>query len=208
MLLFSLSSLLLGIAFAAPPGVITTEAIRRGLQGGYWSAFLVELGSLLGDATWGIIALSGGAFLVQSQPIRLTLGIMGVLFLLYLAFSAFRDVFKEPSLISKHPPRKGHFISGVLLSLANPFSIAFWLSVGNTSITSRFTHPTLIHYIIFLTSFLAGTLIWCFILAWLVTLGKRTINSSFFRWVDLACAIFLLWFALQLGMNTWRGLIQ
>lgn len=208
MILFSFSSLLLGVAFAAPPGVITTEAIRRGMLGGFWPAFLVELGSLLGDATWGIIALAGGAFLVQGHAFRLTLGIIGVLFLLYLAFFAFRDAYKTSNHESRISTRRGHFITGIMLSLANPFSITFWLSVGNSSITSHFASPTFVHYLVFFTSFMAGTLIWCFILAGLVTWGKKVLNPTFFRWVNLACGIFFTWFSIQLGINTWQGLIK
>jgi len=65
-----LSSLVLGIAFCAPPGIITAEAVRRGLARGFRPALWVELGSLNGDATWAIIALAGAAFVVQNAVAR------------------------------------------------------------------------------------------------------------------------------------------
>ena len=54
-----------GLAFCAPPGVITAEALRRGLSRGFWSALLLELGSLIGDAAWAALALTGAALLVE-----------------------------------------------------------------------------------------------------------------------------------------------
>ena len=39
----------LGIAYAAAPGAVNTEAIRRGATHGAHSTFLVESGSLIGD---------------------------------------------------------------------------------------------------------------------------------------------------------------
>ncbi|HYM70515.1 MAG TPA: hypothetical protein VEZ44_13030 [bacterium] len=40
----------LGIAACAPPGVVTVEAVRRGIHRGFAGALLLELGSLVGDA--------------------------------------------------------------------------------------------------------------------------------------------------------------
>ena len=37
----------LGIAYAATPGAVNTEALRRGVAHGARSAFLVETGSLI-----------------------------------------------------------------------------------------------------------------------------------------------------------------
>ncbi len=51
----------LGLAFCAPPGAVTAEALRRGLERGFWSVLLLELGSLVGDATWAALALFGAA---------------------------------------------------------------------------------------------------------------------------------------------------
>jgi chemosensory pili system protein ChpE len=56
MITLFLASFALGLAFCAPPGAITAEALRRGLARGFRPALLVELGSLIGDATWALIA--------------------------------------------------------------------------------------------------------------------------------------------------------
>lgn len=49
-----LSAILLGLAFCAPPGAVTAEAIRRGVARGFGAALGIELGSLIGDAVWAI----------------------------------------------------------------------------------------------------------------------------------------------------------
>ena len=54
-----LSSFILAIAFCAPPGVITAETVRRGAARGFLPALFVQFGSLVGDTTWAIIALTG-----------------------------------------------------------------------------------------------------------------------------------------------------
>lgn len=91
MLTLFLTSLWIGIIFCAPPGVITTESIRRGFSKGFVPALLVQLGSLVGDAAWATIALMGLAFLVQNSATRLLLAVVGAGLLFYLARGALQD---------------------------------------------------------------------------------------------------------------------
>src|SRR5512140_3011129 len=86
-----ISSFILAIAFCAPPGVITAETIRRGAARGFFPALFVQFGSLVGDTTWAIIALTGLAFLVQNNAARIILSLIGILLMLKLAWDAIRD---------------------------------------------------------------------------------------------------------------------
>src|SRR5436305_9274087 len=81
----------LGIAYNAAPGAVNTESLRRGLARGFRPALLVQLGALIGDSTWAALALTGSAFLVQSRPARLLLGVVGACFLLRLAWRALQE---------------------------------------------------------------------------------------------------------------------
>jgi len=202
-----LSSLALGIAFCAPPGIITAEAIRRGLARGFRPALLVELGSLIGDATWAIITLAGAAFVVQNLLARLALGVVGTLFLLHLAWSAIWSAKQGVVLQSKNATGRGDFATGAVLSLGNPFAIAFWLGVGSSTITTHVPNPQWIHFAIFFCAFMLGGLSWCFFLAGLITWGRRFMNPTFFRGVNLLCGLFLGYFGLQLLWNTLQGLL-
>jgi len=72
----------MGIAFAAPPGAVTAETFRRGAHGGFAVALGVQLGSLVGDATYALLALAGLAALAQNPALQFA---FGALFLMYLA---------------------------------------------------------------------------------------------------------------------------
>ena len=197
-----LSSLMLGVAFCAPPGIITAEAVRRGLARGFWPALWVELGSLIGDATWAIIALAGAAFVVQNAVARLVLGIVGTLFLLHLAWSALGSAKQGAVPQPKNATGRGDFASGAILSLGNPFAIAFWLGVGSSAVTTHVPNPQLIHLVVFFCAFMLGGLSWCFFLASLITWGHQFVTPIFFRGVNFLCGLFLGYFGLQLLWNT------
>ena len=85
------SSFILAIAFCAPPGVITAETVRRGAARGFIPALFVQFGSLVGDTTWAIIALTGLAFIVQKDMAKIVLSLIGILLMLKLAWDAIQD---------------------------------------------------------------------------------------------------------------------
>lgn len=84
----------IGLAYNAAPGVVNTEALRRGLARGVQPALLVQLGALIGDAAWAALALSGAAILAHSVPVRLLLGVVGACFLLRLAWGALLEAWE------------------------------------------------------------------------------------------------------------------
>ena len=85
MMPLAVSSFILAIAFCAPPGVVTAETVRRGFARGFRPALFVQFGSLVGDTTWAMIALTGLAFLVQNNIARTILSLIGILLMLKLA---------------------------------------------------------------------------------------------------------------------------
>ena len=202
-----ISSFFLAIAFCAPPGVITAETVRRGTARGFVPALFVQFGSLVGDTTWAIIALTGLAFVIQNNVARTILSLIGILLMLKLAWDAFKDARHGKALdtTTTHSHR-GDFTNGAFLSLGNPMNIVFWTGLGTTVFSSISGRPQPADFAIFFTGFLAGAILWCFIMAGLVAWGRRFVNITFFRWVNLTCGIALGFFALQLGWKLVQNL--
>ncbi len=196
-----ISSFVLAIAFCAPPGVVTAETVRRGLARGFWPALLVQLGSLIGDATWATLAIAGAAVLIQNAVVRLVLSLIGIGFLIHLAVKAFQDyrAGSQPATTLGSETERGDLSTGMVLSLSNPFAIAFWVSVGTTIFVGVPGTPELLHYATFYSAFFLGLILWCFFMAGLIAWGRRYVTPGFFRWVNLACGLGLLFFAVQLG---------
>src|SRR5215217_1683751 len=86
----------LGVAYAATPGVVNTECIRRGVARGFRPAFSVQLGALLGDGVWATLALAGVATLARRESFAAALGVIGSIFLCRLAFAALREAWAGP----------------------------------------------------------------------------------------------------------------
>ncbi|MFN8433673.1 MAG: LysE family transporter [Anaerolineales bacterium] len=203
------SSFILGIAFCAPPGIITTETIRRGAARGFFPALSVQFGSLVGDTTWATIALTGLAFIIQNNIAKTILSVIGITLMIKLAWDAIKDARegKHPADGTAAESTRGDFASGAFLSLGNPMNIVFWTGLGTTVFASIAGTPQPIHFATFFTGFLAGAILWCFFIAGLVAWGRQWMTASFFRFLNATCGIVLFYFALQLGLQTFQNFI-
>ena len=196
------SSFILAIAFCAPPGVITAETVRRGAARGFIPALFVQFGSLVGDTTWAIIALTGLAFIVQKDMAKIVLSLIGILLMLKLAWDAIQDARHGKELDSAPlNAHRGDFTNGAFLSLGNPMNIVFWTGLGTTVFASISGRPQPADFAVFFSGFLTGAILWCFLIAGLVAWGRKFVTATFFRWVNFTCGIALAFFALQLGLN-------
>jgi len=204
----AISSFILGIVFCAPPGIITAETIRRGFARGFRPALLVQFGSLVGDSTWSLIALTGLAFLVQNRTAQVLLSVVGMGIMIKLAWDALKSARTSDEAPASGPASEyGDFATGAVLSLSNPFNIVFWTGIGATAFSGIPEGPQLSHFVIFFVAFMTGAFLWCFFMAGLVAWGRRFDTSAFFRWVNLACGLALGFFALQLGWKLVQNLV-
>ena len=203
-----ISSFILAIAFCAPPGVITAETVRRGAARGFVPALFVQFGSLVGDTTWAIIALTGLAFLVQNNVAKIILSLIGILLMLKLAWDAIKDARSGKELDTTAPSAstRGDFANGAVLSLGNPMNIVFWTGLGTTVFASISGQPEPVHFAIFFAGFLFGAIVWCFVIAGLVAFGRQFVTPTFFRWVNVVCGIALGFFAAQLAWKLVQNL--
>ena len=132
MLTTLLSGFTIALAFAAPPGPVAMETIRHGLRGGFFPALRVQLGSILGDLAWCMLALFGLAPILQADWIRLPVAAAGSIILVALGIAAFRDaILGSEALFRENAGRPGgSFRIGAVISLGNPMAPAFWISIG------------------------------------------------------------------------------
>jgi threonine/homoserine/homoserine lactone efflux protein len=198
-----LSSFGLGLAYCATPGAVNAEALRRGLARGFWPALLVQLGSLIGDAPWAAIALTGTAFLVQNRSLQLVLGIAGGCFLLRLAWTALKDSWTSQAPEELPAQSRGAFLTGAFFSLTNPAAVAFWLGLGGGVIATATNHPSPVTPAFFLGGFMLGALLWCGGSAALIAFGRRHTGNTFFRWINAVSGAVLSFFGVR---TLWRAL--
>lgn len=201
---FLLSAFGLGLAYAAVPGVVNAEAMRRGFAHGFWSSFLIQTGSLLGDAGWAVLALSGAALLIQHVMISLVLGLIGSAFLFGLARNAIMVAIYGERRTAETSRSGNSFVVGIVFSVANPAGLAFWSGLGGGILGTLQVENMVASAAQFLVVFLVGAIIWGASLAGVVAFGRRRIGARFFRWINVASGILLSYFGFRLLWTTLR----
>jgi chemosensory pili system protein ChpE len=196
-----LAGAIIAISFSAPPGPVTMETVRRGLHGGFKSAFNVQLGSIIGDMAWCLVALIGLAPLVQFDFIRITLGVVGVGLLFYLGVTGIRDALKssETANTEEKDTKTGAFKSGMAISLANPQAVAYWLSAGGALVAGGMVGQSVEQTAGFIGGFLGGTFLWAIIMAVAVRYGRQLLHPVAFRAVTFVCSATLIVFGFTLA---------
>lgn len=187
----------LGAAYAAVPGAVNTEAVRRGLTGGFRPAFLIQLGSLVGDAAWAAVGLTGAVALASSDAATIALGLVGAAFLFALARTAFAEAIVNQPRPSAIGVRGRHFRVGLVFGLANPAGIAFWAGIGGGFVATAEGGGAPQHIALFLAAFLIGATLWGVGMAALIGWSRRFAGARVFRWVNALCGAALAYFGVR-----------
>ncbi len=203
---FIATALGLGIAYAASPGVVNTEALRRGVTHGSLSTLLVETGSLVGDSLWALLALTGVTILAQHLAVQVILGIVGGFFLLRMAWLALHEAFfRRDTTVAAAASTRGDFATGLIFGLANPAGFAFWSGLGSGVVASGIVG---VQFVFFIAGFFVGCVIWCFGISAVIRWGRRWVKPSLFRWVNALCGLALGYFGVRVLWTTAQELIE
>jgi threonine/homoserine/homoserine lactone efflux protein len=202
------SAIGLGIAYNAAPGVVNTEALRRGLARGFRSALLVQLGALIGDSLWAALALTGTAFFAQERSVRLLLGVAGAFFLLRLAWKALQEAWVGGLPRAHGRIGRGDFATGAVFSLANPFALGFWAGVGGGLAAAGATHPQAGSFLLLFGGFVLGALLWCLCIPVVIGWGRRYVGPTVFRAINALCGLLLGYFGVSLLWNTLHAVFE
>tara|TARA_B100001778_G_scaffold258944_1_gene219255 strand:- start:1318 stop:1929 length:612 start_codon:yes stop_codon:yes gene_type:complete len=201
-MIFFIQAFILGLLFNAAPGVVFTETIKRGINGGFFPALYVQIGSLAGDALWAILGLLGIGILLNIDILKYPLSIIGIIYLIYLAYDSFisSNIKYEKIVVSKSI-KNNALKSGVFLSITNPQNIAYWAALGSSFGALGIAEPQTSHYFIFFFGFISSSILWCFVCALAVEKIFKYTNSVIKKYIFRICTIVFLYLAVGTFYN-------
>lgn len=199
------SAFALGLLFNAMPGAIFAESLRRGLRGGFQPALSVQIGSLAGDFVWAVLGLLGAAALFALPHIETPLALAGAALLLWIAWQAVRDglgpmpTFDPGATLGRG---RSALATGAALSLSNPMNVTYWAGLGGTVTALGVANPGWSAFTIFLTGFMASSVLWCFLCAGAIAWTRHFVGPRTWAVLNLGCAIGLGTFAVLVIVRT------
>lgn len=206
-------ALLMGFAYVAPPGPVNVETARRGIANGFRAAVCLQLGALAGDIFYAALTFLGIGALVPHALLQIVLMPLGVGLLLYLGVASLHDGVRGLRADRRHtagarvasvflasrpyPTLRRTMLAGVGISVANPFAVAFWLSISGAVLPGTHHNP-----VIFLAGFFLGVFVWALGLPTIIWISRAALAGPIFHYVSVACGLVLITFGLVLCTST------
>ncbi|AZF11045.1 Chemotactic transduction protein chpE [Pseudomonas sp. R2-37-08W] len=190
-------ALVFGFVFCLSPGAVLAETLRRGLLYGFTPALLVQIGSLVGDAVWAVIGLTGIALLIQHDAVRVPLTVVCSLYLAWLGIRSLVDAWQLPQVESAPASSgKNALAVGAAISLANPKNIVYWGALGSALSGIVGTTPSHGQTLMFFAGFMLASVLSCFLTAALVNVLRKNASPTWQRISYGACGLVLIYLAI------------
>jgi threonine/homoserine/homoserine lactone efflux protein len=189
------SSFIIALSGALMPGPLLTVTISESSRRGFIAGPLLITGHAILELILIAALLLGLAPFFQQPVVFAATALIGSLILFWMSFTMFRSL---PSLRlswEADKKRKNHpLISGILMSVANPYWIIWWATIG-------------LGYILYsrqfglwgITFFFAGHILadlaWYSLVSAAVAGGRHFLTDRLYRGLIAVCAVFLIAFA-------------
>jgi threonine/homoserine/homoserine lactone efflux protein len=206
-----LSSLLIAYSGALMPGpmltVVIAETPRQGLRAGP----LVVLGHAILELTLLVLLVIGLGPILKHPSVQAVLQIVGGVMLIWTAVSMIVALVRDRVSIdwegASGGSKKRAVLLGIVSSLANPYWMLWWATIGLGLITKAYALG-IAGLVAFYLGHITGDLTWYSLISGALAAGKRFITPRVYRTMLSVAAVFLLalatWF-LTSGIRTALG---
>jgi threonine/homoserine/homoserine lactone efflux protein len=189
------TSFVIALSGAMMPGPLLTATISETSRQGFKAGPLLILGHSILELLLVLALIFGLAPFLQRQEVFIVTAFAGAIILVWMAVGMLRALHNLHIDWEKKSDGSNHLIlSGILLSIANPYWTIWWASIGLGYIlySQKFGIPGILFF--FLGHIMAD-LTWYAIVSLAVDRGRHFLTDRLYRGVIGVCASFLIVFA-------------
>ena len=193
-----LEGFLLGLGAAVPLGPINVLIMSNALRH-YGAAVALGSGAMSADITYLLLILLGLFHFMENPAVKLVMALAGSAFLLYLAWLIFKGR-NEPIHLHKIEKTRlfSNWLKGYTLTLLNPYTVIFWLSVS-AYIATKNLDP-----LFTVLGLLSAILCWITLMPLAIHKTKHLFSQRVVTLFTVASAAILAFFALGMLWNTFK----
>ena len=208
------TSFVIALSGAMMPGPLLTATISESVKRGPVAGPLIMSGHALLEGVLVAALIAGVAPLLQRDMFFVLVSFGGALILAWMAYGMFRSLphlriewgdeggsashsSDDVALYGVGRPMK----IGILLSLANPYWVVWWATIG-LGLVARSQTAGLLGVLIFFLGHQAADFAWYTIVSTAVGKGRRFFSDRIYRGIIAVSALVLIGFAVYFG---WSG---
>lgn len=173
------------------PGPVTFVTIGKGSQSPHAGA-LVAIGHGVVEIPLMISIFFGFGYILNLNFVKTIIPFLGGQILLIMGFNMFRNIEIEVEAGS-NKYNESPFLSGILLSLGNPYFLIWWATLGAALILKSVSFG-IIGFLIFASFHFLCDFLWYDFLSTLSFKGGQFFGKKFQRVIFSICGVFLLFF--------------
>ena len=192
MFTFLVEAVLISLSGVMAPGPMTAVAVGIGSRNRY-AGTLMAIGHGIVEFPLMIALILGAGALFNIASVRTAIGLIGGALLLWMATQVLRSL-RSPDLQWQYNAR-APLTAGILLSIANPYFLIWWATVGATLLAraAEFGHKGLFAFVI---AHWMCDLLWLTVLSILAFAGTNVKGRRFQQVILAVCSFMLLLFGL------------
>jgi threonine/homoserine/homoserine lactone efflux protein len=172
------------------PGPVTAATLGKGSKSPHSGAWIAVGHGIVEIPLMILLALGIGQFL-SDPAVKVVFGILGGLFLLFMAVGLLREIGREKAASTSFSGSP--LAAGILLSLGNPYFFLWWATVGAALILKSWTFG-LVGFIALCIAHWLCDFFWSYFLSALSFTGGKFFGRMFQRAVFAVCGVALLVF--------------
>lgn len=190
------SSIVIALSGAMMPGPLFSVAVSESYKRGFWAGPLLIAGHLIPEMVLAVLFTLGLNRFLENRILTAAIGLVGGLFLLWLAVKIFFEVRHGVNLdlSDKKEVVWGPIIMGLWGSVSNPGWIIWWATIGAKYILLSLEHG-IAGLLFFFAGHILGDLLWFSAISFVVSKGRGRINEKVYSAVLYACAALVVVFA-------------
>ena len=190
-----LSSFIIALSGAMMPGPLLTATISESSQRGFLAGPLLIAGHGVLELMLLVTLVFGMAPFLQRDDVFAVVAILGGLILLWMAAGMFRSLSSLTLALSPDKVRRGSLvINGALFSIANPYWIIWWATIGFGYVLYSWRFG-LVGIAFFFAGHILADLAWYSVVSAAVGKGRHLFTDRLYRWIIGICAGVLILFA-------------
>jgi len=190
------TAFIVGLSGAVTPGPVLALCVSETTRRGFVAAPLIVLGHAVLEALLIVCLVAGLGSLLLKGVVLGPIAVAGALVLAWMGVMMVRSTVRRESQLDLSPEQATSgagvpIVGGLLTSLANPYWVIWWATVGLTYIGASLQRGTP-GLLSFFSGHILSDLAWYSVVAAAITAGRRSFIKRVYPWLNLVCGCFLV----------------